>query len=80
MRFTMTEFALITGLDCSTALDEETLRNASIGTSLCYKYFGGFTNIYVHDLKKKLKTLEHREDIGLDKVRIARSLGATFLD
>ena len=53
MRFSMTEFALITGLDCSTGLDEETLRNTSIGNRLCYKYFGGSTNIYVHDLKKK---------------------------
>ena len=77
MRFSMTEFALITGLDCSTGLDEETLRNTSIGNRLCYKYFGGSTNIYVHDLKKKLETLEHREDIGLDKVRIALVLFPT---
>ena len=70
IRFSMTEFSLITGLDCSTGLDEETLKNASIGHRLCYKYFSGSTNIYVHDLKK-LETLEHPEDIGLDKVRIA---------
>ncbi|EXB77629.1 hypothetical protein L484_018145 [Morus notabilis] len=68
MRFSMEEYAMITGLNFAPVKADEKLERAKKNTHLKHKHFNAIDNVSVVDPEKMLKGMEPIEDDDRTKI------------